>query len=598
MTADSLRPTRHRLTPRSLIAGALLAALLCAINSFLTLRFGIIEEGPMIAALFYYSLFYFIGLLARALARMTQGIAAIFPGVRISTLSVAPITTAELVIVATMGSAGGSLGFIANFFAAKAMTSEPYTVLEMFLFAIVSGIIGILSVLILRHILIIKDSEQPEDRRLSWVGAKVVKGVIDSLDNPGRTIQPRILAIFTLAAGLYVVLNTSGVGWFPEEIPISVFGLSAFGAGLSLAPFAIGSGYIMGLRTCVGFFCGGTALLLMAPHLPTDIQARPQAFLWPGVMFLVASGIAALAMRWRVIFESVKSLFRWSADGAGDDDPVLRKGAALPISLAGLITTVVILSVSFRMSLLVIFAMIVLGGLLLNLIATRAYAQTYFNPVRVMGILLQGVSALLGGSSVGTNLTGAGFIAGSLTQSSSLTSDMVYGRDFQVPSRWQFWAQAAMLALCSLVCALTFSFIQARTPLTFDSQVFNAPVAKMWAVVGFLFDPLTQQGLPRFAVESMGIAGVVGILWAVLESHPRFGKLMPSSIGFGLGLVLRPFTGFSFFAGGVLMWIILGRFFKISKVTLGTIAVGCIVGEGIGGLLQGIFRALNVIGGG
>ena len=42
----------HRLTLRCLAAGTILAAALCAINTYLTLRFGIIEEGAMISAIF------------------------------------------------------------------------------------------------------------------------------------------------------------------------------------------------------------------------------------------------------------------------------------------------------------------------------------------------------------------------------------------------------------------------------------------------------------------------------------------------------------------------------------------------------------------
>src|SRR5215467_5474012 len=89
-------------TARAVGAGFLLAILLCAINSYLTLSFGVIEEGPTIAALFFFA---FV-----SLARLG-------------------VSKTELVIVATMGSAGGSLGFIANFYAAKAMIGSPYSVL-------------------------------------------------------------------------------------------------------------------------------------------------------------------------------------------------------------------------------------------------------------------------------------------------------------------------------------------------------------------------------------------------------------------------------------------------------------------------------------
>jgi hypothetical protein len=42
-------------TVRCLAAGMALAIALCAMNSFLTLSFGIIEEGPNIAAVFFFA---------------------------------------------------------------------------------------------------------------------------------------------------------------------------------------------------------------------------------------------------------------------------------------------------------------------------------------------------------------------------------------------------------------------------------------------------------------------------------------------------------------------------------------------------------------
>jgi hypothetical protein len=61
---------------------------------------------------------------------------------------------------------------------------------------------------------------------------------------------------------------------------------------------------------------------------------------------------------------------------------------------------------------------------------------------------------------------------------------------------------------------------------------------------------------------------------------------MPETIGLGLGLVLPASLGISFFLGGFLMYIVLGRWLGVGEVTLTTIAVGSIVAEGIGGVLQ------------
>jgi hypothetical protein len=82
----------------------------------------------------------------------------------------------------------------------------------------------------------------------------------------------------------------------------------------------------------------------------------------------------------------------------------------------------------------------------------------------------------------------------------------------------------------------------------------------------------------------------------LVESIGKLHQWMPESTGVGLGLVLSVSLGLSFFIGGFLMWIVLGRWLKWSDVTLTTIAVASIVAEGLGGVakplltMAGVFR--------
>src|SRR5579883_1700451 len=138
---------RSGLTVRAIATGAVLSVLLCAMNSYLKLSFGVIEEGPTIAALFFFAFFFW---------------------------SARKLGTGEMVIVSTMGSAGGSLGFISNFYAAKAMIGQPYSLSEMISFGIVSSIVGMVMVIPLRLLLVVKET-------LPWPSAKATAGVITAL---------------------------------------------------------------------------------------------------------------------------------------------------------------------------------------------------------------------------------------------------------------------------------------------------------------------------------------------------------------------------------------------------------------------------------
>jgi uncharacterized oligopeptide transporter (OPT) family protein len=161
---------------RALVTGFLLAVGLCAMNSYLTLSFGVIEEGPTIAALLFFAVFF---------------------------LAKTRITTTEMVMVATMGSAGGSLGFISNFYAARTMTGAPFSLWEAALFATVTSLLGMLFVIPLRDLLILRED-------LPWPGSRATQGVISALVDSRDRRQPAILFVTALLCTAYVILNNDG----------------------------------------------------------------------------------------------------------------------------------------------------------------------------------------------------------------------------------------------------------------------------------------------------------------------------------------------------------------------------------------------------
>ena len=556
------------LTPRSLISGFLLAIFLCDINSYLTLSFGVIEEGPTIAALFFFAFFF---------------------------LSKTRITTTEMVIVATMGSAGGSLGFLSNFYAAKVMTTGvSYTFFQMAGFGVVTSLVGLVFVVPLRELLVVKEE-------LPWPGAKATHSVITALVEEGDPRQPWYLLGFGLIALAWVIANTDGgYGLVPEASDITLFGLAAFGASIAWSPFAIGGAYLMGFRTCVGFLFGAIGLLLMAPHL--EVPAAPHRYVWPGIGFLVASGLTMMAVNWRVMVDAMRSIVGRGRDAAAGTnatadgeaaDPILSGRNFVVLATVAFVTSSVFLYVYFEINLLLIAILIAVGGFVQNVIATRAAAQTAFNPARVMGILLQGVSAVFGGARVDINLAGAGMVAGSGAQAGNLTGDMAYGRWFKVPGSWQFWTQTLTILPCTLVSAWVFERIAATSNLALEGGDMPAPVAKMWAASALVFDG--SRPLPHFAAEAMIIAGAVGVVYVLLENNARIARFLPSSLGIGLGLVLPISYDLAFFVGGLVLWGLFDRGLKVRELTLTTVAVACIVAEGFGGVIKPVLRLVGVL---
>lgn len=539
------------ISARSIIIGSVLAVMLCAMNSYLTLSFGVIEEGPTIAALFFFTFFFWTR---------------------------KKITTTEMVVVSTMGSAGGSLGFISNFFAAKAMIGPAYTMTEMVLFSMVSSFIGMAMVIPLRQLLILREN-------LPWPGSRATAGVITALVEHGDPKQARYLFI-TFAIMMIVVIGNAdqGAHWWQGEFMLP--GLAAFGASiLWSSPFAVGGSYLMGFRTCVGFLIGALLLILLAYTGVAPDMSAPHKFYWPGLGFLVASGLTTIVINWRSMYDALRSLVSLGKSDQVDDDPIMSPRNFLIFLAVAVLAAIVVLTTVFQLSIGVVIVMISIGGLLQNIIATRAGAITAFNPARVMGILLEGICTVFGAKTAALNLAGAGFVAGSGAQAGVLTGDMAYGRWFRVPARFQFWAQALTVIPCCFVSAWVFSQINQAGDIALEGGRHAAPVAKMWAQSSLMFEK-GLDSLPQGALQWLLIGAVVGIIYTLLELVPALERWLPSSIGIGLGMVLSVALGITFFVGGFIMWIVLRRWLKMKDITLTTIAIGCIVAEGIGGVMK------------
>lgn len=555
LEAPAAEPAIAAPTVRSIAAGFVLSLVLCGMNSYLTLSFGVIEEGPTIAALFFFALFF---------------------------LSRARITSTEMVMVATMGSAGGSFGFISNFFAAQAMVGTAYSLVHMVVFGVISSLVGMVLVIPLRELLIRRE-------RLPWPGSVATESVIRTLVEGGDPRQPWYLFGTFALMFFYVVFNTEdGFGWFPAGVALG--GLAAYGGALSFAPFAIGGSYLMGLRTCVGFLFGAGVLMVLAPSLPRP--EAPHTFVWPGIGFLTASGLTLVAVNWRVMVDSLRSLVALRSSEP-DPERILSGQGLVLLTLVSCGLATVALVTLFDLPLLLVVVLLAIGGLLQNIIATRAQAQTAFNPARVMGILLEGVCALFGGSAAVVNLTGAGFVAGSGAQAGNLTGDMAYGRALKIPPRWQFYGQLLTIIPCAVTSALVFQWIAGQKRLTLDSAEIAAPIAKIWATTSLIFDG--SQPMPPGALQALAIGAVIGVVYTLVEQIRRVRSFMPCSVGLGIGMVLPPAYGLAFFVGGFLFFIVLERWLRVRPVTLTTVGVGCIVAEGLGGVCKALLAAAGVL---
>ncbi len=541
------RSFANEVTLRSVVTGLVMAALMCAVNSYLTLKAGIIEEGPIISALVFISLF----------SALRQRVSA-----------------TEAVLVATMGSAGGSFGFVANIFTAYKMIGVELSTAQMLSLTLCTGAMSVLMAIPFYQLFVVKE-------RLKWPVGQACADVIKSTVEEEEHQQSRVILVFSVIFFLFVLAQ----GGYPVLETLKLFsagGLTSIGLGLS--PFLIGAGYLVGIRVSIGFAAAALIQIFLAPY--TDNPAAPHRFVYPGVAFLLASGLTSLLINWRMMANAILSLRNL---GTSDENKIM-SGKTLIISLAtAAIFTIAVLKWFFSVPLFLSIILVAIGSLFLNLIAVRAMGETTFNPIRIMGVLLQGITALLGPNTAPINMSGAGVLAGSANQSGILVQDLFTGSVLNVRPRIQMALQIVVLPVIAVISVFVFKIIANTYHISINSDALAAPVAKMWAAICLI---LTGGQLPDNAVPMMIGFGIAGILAACLDST-RLKKYLPHPTGLGIGLILS-IPNCLAFTFGAIVFTALNRYFKMSEVTLNSICASAILGEGVGGILSGVLKSMGV----
>lgn len=557
------------LTVRSVIAGFLLAMLMASINSYLTLKVGIIEEGTIIVAMLF--------VLALKIVGKTP-------------------TSHEAATVATVGSAGGGFGFIANYFAANTMVGNHLTTTQMVMLPILTSFLGLLMAIPLRRLYVVQEP-------LPWPTSKATITAITAVTTTEGIRQAKIMFVTATIGGLYVFLSGGlHLSFTPEMLVLPVVG------GIALSPFLLAAGYLVGFRVGLGFLLGAVILLLFAPYVPGG--GAPQKYFWPGVGFIITSQLTLLIMKGKSVIGALKSLF--SNQKQGDDenefDTVMSGRMFKILTVIGAIATIGLLYTLFDVSVILGLTMFIVGGVVLSFIATRAAGETAFNPIRVMGIMLQGVAAMFGGATPPVLLAGAGVAAGSIDQAVMLTTDNVFGRHFRLTARQQWLLQLAVLPSIACISALVYYRISLVFPVALDSEVLAAPVAKTWASMALVFSG--SKALPPYAIEALLIGAGIGICYALIDSiaarHVKTAqenststrwRFFPHNMGLGMGLIIGTFMSLAFFIGSIVFCVLLPKL-RVQNDTLNSIAAGGILGEGLIGLIVAILVSFGILAAG
>ena len=374
-------------------------------------------------------------------------------------------------------------------------------------------------------------------------------------------------------------------GWDPGALTLgaagAAFGLAAMGVGVGYSLLSIGTGMIVGLRVNLWMLVGAVIAWIVAPLLLIghgilpDHATHTQVLywvMWPGIGLIMAGGLTALAVRWRLLAEAFRAL--GAAASSGEEFP-----------LNWVLIGVGILTALLCAIQLVFFGlpvwMTLLGTALsvpLMLVGLRALGETNWGPIGALSNLMQGLFALVAPGNAVANMMGNATTGTIAVTSEGLIQDYKAGHMIGSTPRQMTIAQLIGAPIGAGVLAIVYPYLVRTYGIIGEHAKLSAPGSRRAA--GFV--ELLSGGLDKLPVSAMWamlVAVLLGVAFAIMETKPRLRRWTPSPTGVSLGMLI-PFSSVStLFVGGVISEAWLRRNPRSAAAFLIPLASGLIAGE-------------------
>ena len=584
------------LTPQSVFAAVVVAAIMGLSYPYMVLKIGFGPNVSIVAAFFG---FIILTLIARKSYDRWQNN-----------------------IVQTAGTSAAQTAFMCIVLASFDMLRESKIVtfalnptpLQTFIWlTTLSGLGILLSVPMRRHFVV--------DEQLPFPDGIAAAETLKVLDPPRGTAKgdlawdqarraARVLGIGLVLSALLMLFRADAKmfslipeGWDPGDLTLGTAGASfvvaAMGVGVSFSLLNIGSGLIIGLRITLWLLVGCVLGWIVAPLLlvengilqdhPTRTQVLFQV-MWPAIGMIVAAGMTILAVRWRLLAEAFRGLA--SAGASGGDLPL----SVIVIGVVALSAVLCYLQqLYFGLPIWMSLIAIVLS-IPLMLVGLRALGETNWGPISALSNMMQGLFAAIAPGNVVANILGNSTTGTIASTSEGLMQDYKTGHLIGSTPRAMTLAQLIGAPVGAAALAWSYPMLVSTYGIVGEHAQLAAPTARRAA--GFA-EVLSAgiSSLPTVELMAMGVAIVLGIVFALLEQNPKLRALAPSPTGLSLGLLL-PFAAVStIFVGGILgvLWMAVAP--RSAKEYLVPLASGFIAGEALVAVLVPVLLTLGLGGG-
>jgi uncharacterized oligopeptide transporter (OPT) family protein len=566
-------PGATEFTLRGVIVAMLVAALIGSSYPYIVLKLGF---GPNIAVVSAFFGYLILALVARHVALRW-----------------------EANLAQSAGLIAGQTSFMCTVMAAFDMlTMDPeigvdmsLTSTQIFLWLLSAGTLGVLlGVPMRRHFIV--------DEKLPYADGIAAGETLKVLDARGPEAKVAVRAMVAgLASSALATLATMRK-WIPiEEISLHVHRFAErTGVGFALSLLSVGSGMIIGLRICANMVVGLILSWVLAPVLLVGAGVLAEDFtrrdlllwvMWPATGLMVAGGLAALFLKWKVVTRSFRGL---SAAGAGDGEFPLRWVVIGSILSAA----AVVLVQRYALGLPVWASLLaILLSIPLMLVGLRVFGETNWGPISALSNLMQGVFGAIAPGNIQANMVASGLTGTVAANSEGMIQAYKTGDMIGSKPRYLTYVQLMAVPVAALAVAVVYPMLKATYPIG-TAAGLSSPISQKW----YGFAKLLGKGIETLhpsALWALGIGVVLGVVLTVLEQNRAIKTWVPSPTGIGIGmLVPGPYVA-TMLVGALIDWAARRRDPQGSDRWVLPLASGFIAGEALIAVLLSVAYASGLL---
>ncbi len=577
---------RRELTPRALITAALVAAVIGATYPYVVLKIGYGPNISVVSAFFGYILLTLI---------------AFFTGVR--------ATRWENNLVQTAGTAAGQAGFMCVVLAAMDMLNQRPELgfavhlgrWQIFAWLSVAGMLGVLLAVPLRKHFI-------DEENLTFADGTAAGETMMVLDLEPAQARSRVRALFLgmSTSGLLALVRDFNGSWMWRGNPVAVFREKipgnfyfselgrAMHRGTEVSLLSFGSGMLVGLRVTLSMGIGMALSWFIAPamlHERSIIAAETfrdtlRWVMWPATGLMVAGGLTALFLKWRLIVKTFATFSSKDIGIASDDLPlkhVLWGSGILTVALC------VVQKASLDFPVWLTLVSLVLS-LPLMLVGIRVLGETNWAPISALANFMQAIFAGLVPHNMVVNMIGSGMSGTVATNGEHLMQDFRAGKLVGSNNRNLTLVQLMAVPIGAASVAIAYPLLKARYGI--GDGGLSSPISVKWAGFAELLRAGFSQ-LPRGCFSAMLVALVLGVVITLLE--PKYHRFIPSPTGIGLGMLIPAVSIMPLVLGGITQAIWARANPRQEEAYNTPLSSGFIAGEAIIVLLLSILKGLSIL---